>query len=255
MAGGPAPGARQRRASCVGCRIFRGSVRCARGCSCRLGHGCQFPGGSGGDDPRAHAQPGRCARRGMVSRPGWWVPTAVGVREGPGIVGAGGCWRLSARTRSVRAGQRSPTACPRRAPERVVRQMMRGQSLVELALCTPVVLLLTLGAVATVQIVDAGSGLEAATQAAAAVAARAPNPASVQAAAHARFSSIVAGYPLGSTTLHVTLGGFSRTDQVVAVSAGTVDVSWAALVLPGRLLLQARAIVPLETWRSRGTSP
>jgi Flp pilus assembly protein TadG len=133
--------------------------------------------------------------------------------------------------------------------------MRRGQSLVELAVCAPLILLLTLGAAATVQLVDARAGLQAATQAAAAEAARAPDPASAQAAARARFSSMVAGYPMGHTTLRVTLGVFSRTDKVVAVSTGAVDVSWAALVLSGKLVLQARAVVPLETWRSRAKSP
>jgi Flp pilus assembly protein TadG len=132
--------------------------------------------------------------------------------------------------------------------------MTRGQSLVELAVCAPVILLLTLGAVGTVQIVDAHAGLEAATKAAAAEAARAPDTASAQAAAHARFSSIVAGYPLSSTDLRVTLGLFSRTDQVVAVSSGVVDVSWAGLVLPRNVVLRARAVVPLEAWRSRRMS-
>jgi Flp pilus assembly protein TadG len=132
--------------------------------------------------------------------------------------------------------------------------MMRGQSLVELAVCAPVVLLLTLGSVATVQIVDAYAGLHAATQAAAAEAARAPDVARAQGAAQARFSSIVAGYALGSTSLRVTFGRFSRTDEVVAISSGTVGVAWAALLFPRTVMLQARAVVPLETWRSRGTS-
>lgn len=132
--------------------------------------------------------------------------------------------------------------------------MTRGQSLVELAVCAPVILLLTLGATATVRIVDARAGLQAATQAAAAEAARAPDPASAEAAAHARFSSLVAGYPLRSTSLRVMLGHFRRTDQVVTVSSGAVDISWAALVFPRTLTLQSRAVVPLETWRSRGAS-
>lgn len=132
--------------------------------------------------------------------------------------------------------------------------MTRGQALVELAVCAPVILLLTLGAVATIQIVDASEGLQAATQAAAADAARAPDPASAQAAARVRFLSMVAGYPLGSPKLRLTLGLFSRIDQVVATSSAEVDVSWAALVLPRKLMLQARAVVPIEMWRSRGTS-
>lgn len=130
--------------------------------------------------------------------------------------------------------------------------MTRGQSLVELAVCAPVIMVLTLGAVATVQVVDARAGLQAATVAAAAEAARAPDPASAQAEAQARFSSIVAGYPLSSAHLSVTIGRFSRTDNVLATASGVVDVSWAAFVLPPRLTLESRAIVPLESWRSRG---
>lgn len=131
--------------------------------------------------------------------------------------------------------------------------MSRGQSLVELAVCAPVILLLTLGAAATVQVIDAQAGLEAATQAAAAVAARAPDPATATTAAQARFDSIVASYPLRSTELRITFRGFSRTDQAVATSVGTVDVSWAAMVFPKRLLLQSRAAAPLESWRTHKT--
>jgi Flp pilus assembly protein TadG len=128
----------------------------------------------------------------------------------------------------------------------------RGQSLVELAVCAPIVMVLTLGVVATVQVVDAQAGLEAATQAAAAEAARAPDRASAQAEAQARFSSMVMGYPMRSPHLTVTIGGFSRTDQVLATASCVADLSWAALVLPTRLTLESRVIVPLESWRSRG---
>ena len=131
--------------------------------------------------------------------------------------------------------------------------MMRGQSLVELAVSAPVMLLLTLGAVATVQVVDARAGLQGATQAAAAEAARAPGPEIAQTAAQARFSSIVTGYPLSSTSLRVTFGQFSRTDQVVATASGTVDILWAAIVFPRRLTLESKAVVPLEPWRSHNT--
>ncbi len=129
--------------------------------------------------------------------------------------------------------------------------MTRGQSLVELAVCAPVVMVLTLGAVAIVQVVDARAGLEAATRAAAAEAARAPDSMSAQAEAQARFSSMVSGYPLRSAHLTITIGPFSRTDNVMATSSGVVDVSWAAFVLPTGLTLESRAIVPLEAWRSR----
>lgn len=128
--------------------------------------------------------------------------------------------------------------------------MSQGQSLVELAVCAPVVLLLTLGAVATVQIVDARAGLEAATQAAAAQAARAPSPALATSQAQARFASMIAGYPLRSAHLTITLGQFNRTDEVIATASGGVDVAWAALVFPRVAILQCRATVPLEQWRS-----
>jgi Flp pilus assembly protein TadG len=128
--------------------------------------------------------------------------------------------------------------------------MSRGQSLVELAVSAPVILLLALGAAGTVQVVDARAGLEAATQAAATEAARAPDQITARAAAQARFSSMVASYPLRSVHLEVELGKFNRTDQVVANASGTVEISWAALVLPGRLTLRSRATVPLESWRS-----
>ena len=128
--------------------------------------------------------------------------------------------------------------------------MSRGQSLVELAICAPVVMLLTLGAVATVQVVDARAGLEAATQAAAAQAARAPGPALATSQAQARFASMIAGYPLRSAHLTIALGQFNRTDQVVATASGGVDVGWAALVFPRLVSVRCRVSVPLEQWRS-----
>lgn len=133
--------------------------------------------------------------------------------------------------------------------------MSWGQSLVELAACAPVVMLLALGAAASVQLVDAQAGLEAATQAAAAEAARAANPASAEIAANARFQSMVASYPLTSTRLRVTFGRFNRTDEAVATASGAVDISWAALVFPRQLTLNVQAAVPLESWRSHRPSP
>lgn len=130
--------------------------------------------------------------------------------------------------------------------------MSRGQSLVELAICAPVVMLLTLGAAATVQVVDARAGLEAATQAAAAEAARAPDPSVATTQAHARFASMVAGYPLRSSHLTIALGQFNRTDRVVATASGDVDVAWASLVFPRVVRVQCRVTVPLELWRSHG---
>ena len=132
--------------------------------------------------------------------------------------------------------------------------MSRGQSLVELAVCAPLVMLLTLGAVASVQVVDARAGLEAATQAAAAEAARAPDPASAEIAARTRFDSMVATYPLSSPHVSISVGTFSRTDEVVANATAAVDISWAGVVFPRRLTLDFRVTVPLESWRSHRSS-
>ena len=128
--------------------------------------------------------------------------------------------------------------------------MSRGQSLVELAVCAPVVLLLTVGAVATAQLVDAQAGLDAATQAAAAEAARAPGPALATSLGKARFASMIAAYPLRSGQLTVTLGRFNRTDEVVATASAGVDIAWASLLFPREMTFQSRATVSREQWRS-----
>jgi Flp pilus assembly protein TadG len=130
-----------------------------------------------------------------------------------------------------------------------------GQSLVELALCAPILLLLALGAVAVVRVADANAGLSAATQAAAAVAARAPDAATAQRDAEQRFASMAAGYPLRSAVIQLTLGDFGRTDQVVATSSGSVDIAWAAFFLPGRVALKSVVVVHLELWRTHRALP
>jgi hypothetical protein len=103
---------------------------------------------------------------------------------------------------------------------------------------------------ASAQVIDARAGLDAATKAAAAAAARAPDPISAESAARARFQSMVAGYPLSSAHLTVTVGKFSRTDEVLATSSAHVDVSWAAFVISRTLMLESRCTVPIEPWRS-----
>jgi len=128
----------------------------------------------------------------------------------------------------------------------------RGQSLVELAVCAPLIVLLTLWTAAAVQVIDASAGLQAATQAAAAEASRAPDATTADRLARARFQAMVADYPLRSPHLSISSGGFSRTDEVIATASGAVDISWARLFFPGRLMLSSRAAVPLESWRSRG---
>ena len=128
---------------------------------------------------------------------------------------------------------------------------MRGQSLVEVALCLPVVIVLALGSVAMVRIEDAQSGLDAATLAASATAARAPDQATALNAAHARFATVLTAYPVRSATLTMSMPAFAR-GNVVTFSAGCyVDVGWAALPgLPRSFLLRSTVTEPLQLWRS-----
>jgi len=130
----------------------------------------------------------------------------------------------------------------------------RGQALLELALCSPVVILLAVGVAAVVQVEDASAGLDAATHAAASVAARAPDSVTANSAAHARFAAVVLAYPLRGATLQVSFGGFSRADNVTVTSEALVDVGWARLVLPHQLEMRSRAVVRLEPWRTHRTA-
>jgi Flp pilus assembly protein TadG len=125
-----------------------------------------------------------------------------------------------------------------------------GQALVELALCAPVVILLAVGVAAVVQVEEAGAGLDAATHAAAAAAARAPDIASADVTAHARFDSVVAGYPLRGATLRISFGSFARASDVSLSSNAFVDVAWAGLALARRIELRSQATITLESWRT-----
>ena len=99
----------------------------------------------------------------------------------------------------------------------------RGQALIELALCVPLVVLLALGTVASLQVASARSGLDAATQAAAEVAARAPNQQTAIAAANVRFHGVIAGYPVRSADLALSVGReISRTLEVASFLQGRV---------------------------------
>ena len=130
----------------------------------------------------------------------------------------------------------------------------RGQALVELALCAPVVILIAVGVAAVVQVEDASAGLDAATHAAASVAARAPDSVTAESAAHARFASVVMAYPLNRATLYLSFGSFTRAADLTATAEALVDVGWAGLVLPHRLELRAQAVVRLEPWRTHRTA-
>lgn len=131
----------------------------------------------------------------------------------------------------------------------------RGQALVELALCAPVVLLLAFGVAAVVQVEDANSGLDSATHAAASVAARAPDPITAVAAARARFAAVAAGYPLEHASITISFGSFARDGAVSVVSQAVVDVSWAGVVWPHRVALRSMAVRRLEPWRTHRPSP
>ena len=94
-------------------------------------------------------------------------------------------------------------------------------------------------------------GLDAATQAAASIAARASDPASAKAAAQMRFSSVIAGYPIRAATLAISIGDFNRASPVTATATGFVDLGWIMpLALPSRVPLAAKAVVRLEWWRT-----
>jgi Flp pilus assembly protein TadG len=127
----------------------------------------------------------------------------------------------------------------------------RGQALIELALCAPLVILLALGTVASIQVASARAGLDAATRAAAEVAARAPNAETAIAVGHERFTEVVTGYPMRSATLVLSVGDFSRTASVMASSSASIDIAWAAfLVFPARLTIRSQVRLALEPWRS-----
>ena len=126
-----------------------------------------------------------------------------------------------------------------------------GQSLVELALCAPVVLMLTLGGVAIVRIEDGQSGLQAATGAAAQSAARAPDAAAAAADAQARFSAVIAAYPVRNATLELDTGDFARGVSITATGAGYTDAGWASMAgFHASVALRAQASVPVEWWRT-----
>jgi Flp pilus assembly protein TadG len=134
--------------------------------------------------------------------------------------------------------------------------LRRGQSLLELALCAPILVLLALGTVATVQIADARAGLDAATEAAADVAARSPDAATALTSGQARFASVLADYPVRAASLRLSVGDFGRTSQVTATSNGFVDVGWAAMLpLPSRVMLQSQVTLQLEAWRTHRSRP
>jgi Flp pilus assembly protein TadG len=128
---------------------------------------------------------------------------------------------------------------------------LRGQALVELAVCLPVVMLLGLGAAGVVQVADAASGLRAATEAAVAAAARAPDESQARIAAAQRFQAVVADYPLGSTVFTLTDSSFARGSLLNGSATGVVNLGWESMAfMPGTVRLSATASMRVEPWRT-----
>jgi Flp pilus assembly protein TadG len=127
----------------------------------------------------------------------------------------------------------------------------RGQALVELAVCLPVILLLGLGAVGVVQVADAASGLQAATEAAVSAASRAADEQQALSAADRRFVIVLAAYPLRSAHLVITDSGFARGSLITGTATAAVDLSWESMsFLPVAPRLSATASMRVEPWRT-----
>ena len=122
---------------------------------------------------------------------------------------------------------------------------MKGQALVELALCVPVILVLALGAVTAVQVLEAEGGLRAATEAAISAAARAPDVPSAIEAGRSTFASVIASYPVRAPAFKLAAGGFARGSLLSADSVGIVDSAVASIPL------HAHAALLVEPWRAR----
>ena len=131
-------------------------------------------------------------------------------------------------------------------------RLSRGQSLLELAICLPIVLSLGLGSAAVVQVAAASTGLKAATEAAASAAARAPDAATAVVYAQARFASVISDYPIRSATLELPAANFSRGTIVTLNATGFADVGWGSVAFtPARVQLRAQATFRVEPWRTR----
>jgi Flp pilus assembly protein TadG len=133
----------------------------------------------------------------------------------------------------------------------------RGQSLVELALILPLLLLLAFGAAQFVRLALTKAGLDAATAAAAAAAARAPSAASAAAAGTTAFAGVAAGYGLDpATPVAIASGDFVRGGRVAASAAVAVDLGFSGIPALGtRWRLDSSASARIEDWRSRAAPP
>ena len=129
----------------------------------------------------------------------------------------------------------------------------RGQSLVELAIVLPLLVLLALGGVQFVRLAIARSGLDAATAAGASAAARATSATTAATAGRLAFTSIATGYGLGSTArVTIDAGSFLRGGTVTAT--GTAPIALGQTGVPAlrvNWLLTSTATARIEDWRSR----
>lgn len=131
-----------------------------------------------------------------------------------------------------------------------------GQALVELAVTLPVLLLLALGGAALARLADARAGLDAATAASVAEAARAQDPEAARSVAAMRFAALVAGYPIDEAALSLDLGDFRRGSIASAVGTARVSLAFAPVPgLPRQAVLHSTARAVLEPWRSRVAPP
>ena len=131
----------------------------------------------------------------------------------------------------------------------------RGQSLVELAVALPALLMLALGSAALLRLVDAKSGLDGATAAAVADAARQVTATNASLCGQQRFSAIAAQYPLRGAQLTLA-GSFARGSFYAGTGRATVDISFVPLwFLPRSVPIRVQAQALVEPYRSRARQP
>ena len=133
----------------------------------------------------------------------------------------------------------------------------RGQALVELAVCLPVLFLVAFGTAQFVRLAVARAGLDAATAAAVAAAAREQTGVAAVAAGRAAFDGVAAGYDLGPTAvLNLDPGDFGRGAQFTATARVELVLGLAgAYGLEPAWRLTSTASARVEDWRSRPASP
>jgi Flp pilus assembly protein TadG len=129
--------------------------------------------------------------------------------------------------------------------------------LVELAVTLPLLLILAFGAAQFVRLAIARAGLDAATAAAVAAAARAPNAKIAVTAGSAAFKGVAAGYRLDpSTAVTIVPGTFERGGKVTAQGTSAFDLGFSGVPALGvRWRLVSAAAARIEDWRSRATQP